>query len=111
MVDFSEKHFFLKIFEELLKTRCAYTRQSEMAKQDWCQRGKIGQFHGTLAGQNRTDQMVDLSEKHFLEMFEELIKTGCAYTRESKMAKPEWYQYGRIGQFQGTLAGWTRWLI
>jgi len=38
--------------------------------------------------------MVDLSEKRFLEIFEELIKTRWA--GQPEMAKPDWYQRGMV---------------
>jgi len=49
--------------------------------------------------------MVGLIEKHFLEFFEELIKTRWAYTSQRGLAKPDWYQRGTIGYFDGTFAG------
>jgi len=43
--------------------------------------------------------MVDLSEKHFLEIFEEMVKTRWAYTCtcQPEMTKSDWYQRGTIG--------------
>jgi len=40
--------------------------------------------------------MLDLSEKHFLEIFEELIKTRWAYTSQPDLAKPDWFQHWSI---------------
>jgi len=44
------KNIFFKIVEELIKTRCPYSSQPEMAKPDWYQRVLMDHFHWTIAG-------------------------------------------------------------
>jgi len=41
--------------------------------------------------------MLDLSEKPFLEIFEELDKTRWAFTSQPELDKPDWSQYCTIG--------------
>jgi len=55
--------------------------------------------------------MVGLSEKHFLDIVEELVKTRWPNSSQPGMAKPDCYPSDTIGYFHGTLTGLTRWSV